>query len=237
MTTVGTINITDHLGRTAKVRLRSMSRAMRRTSVDAFGRPIMSKMILAATAASIPSSISSDPQVVAESLIASDAEIDISRIMMPVKNTCRVFVTDSGEIARGVRAFDVKRSPEGEEKDRRQRVLPMPNINVDDQPVRLIDKQSFELNDLIRRFVVRRKVQLAHSDDLTYGFLFDLAKHLESSGRAVMVGAGPRGKAPLILRRGGLPHFAFLTGHTEGNSYSVVLHLSNQELKSPEVDG
>lgn len=236
MSTVGTINIKDHKGRVAKVRLRSITSQQGKTAIGPSGDPVKSRMVLCATAASHPSAIGEDPAEIAHELINGDPELDLRRVGMPVKKTSRVFVTEDGTIARGISAFEVKRDPSGEEKDRRERTPSMPNINVDGAPIQLIDKQALELNDLLRKFVIRRKVQLAHTDDLSYGFLFDLARYLEVMGKAVMVGGGKRGKAPLVLRRGGLPHFAFLTGHTDGDSYCITLHLSNQELKAPEED-
>ena len=52
-----------------------------------------------------------------------------------------------------------------------------------------------------------------------------------------LVGAGPKGVGPLVLRDGGTPFRAFLYGEVEGNGaqarYRLLLLLSDQELKRP----
>ena len=52
----------------------------------------------------------------------------------------------------------------------------------------------------------------------------------------MLLGAGPKGNQPLILRRGSVPYRGFLEGRIEGDKYCLLLHLSNLELKQPEGD-
>jgi hypothetical protein len=49
----------------------------------------------------------------------------------------------------------------------------------------------------------------------------------------VRLAAGLKGNEPLVLRREGLPCFAFLRGRIEGKTYCATLHLTNMELKAP----
>jgi hypothetical protein len=51
----------------------------------------------------------------------------------------------------------------------------------------------------------------------------------------LLLGAGSKSNQPLILRRNGTPYRGFLEGRTRGETYRLVLHLSNLELKAPEV--
>ena len=51
----------------------------------------------------------------------------------------------------------------------------------------------------------------------------------------MLLGAGPKGNQPLILRRGSVPYRGFLEGRTQGDKYCLLLHLSNLELKPPET--
>jgi hypothetical protein len=51
------------------------------------------------------------------------------------------------------------------------------------------------------------------------------------------VGAGPRGREPLILERNGLPYVGFLQGRTRGDTYRLMLLLSCQELRVPGEPG
>ena len=48
------------------------------------------------------------------------------------------------------------------------------------------------------------------------------------------VGGGPAGKHPLILK--GTKFRGFLEGRVKEKSYSLVLHLSNLELKKNEYE-
>jgi hypothetical protein len=54
-----------------------------------------------------------------------------------------------------------------------------------------------------------------------------------------LLGAGPKGAGPLVLRDGGMPFRAFLYGEAEGEGdkarYRLLLLLSDQELKKPGV--
>jgi hypothetical protein len=49
----------------------------------------------------------------------------------------------------------------------------------------------------------------------------------------VRVNGGIKGTEPLILRREGLPAFAYLRGRVEGDKYCCTLHLTHTELKAP----
>jgi hypothetical protein len=79
--------------------------------------------------------------------------------------------------------------------------------------------------------------QLVHTDGLTFDFLHGLAKSLQDSQSMALLGSGPKGAGPLVLRDGGSPFRAFLHGEVEGAGdaarYRLLLLLSDQELKRP----
>jgi hypothetical protein len=93
--------------------------------------------------------------------------------------------------------------------------------------------------DCLTRFVFRAMQQLVHTDGLTFDFLHGLAKSLHDSQTMALLGAGPRGAGPLVLRDGGSPFRAFLYGEAEGSGesarYRLLLLLSDQELKTPSL--
>lgn len=68
---------------------------------------------------------------------------------------------------------------------------------------------------------------------LTFDFLFEMAKTLHEQDKLLIVGAGPKGSLPLILSTNGAPYRGFLEGRVAGQSYWLVLHLTNLELKMP----
>ena len=49
----------------------------------------------------------------------------------------------------------------------------------------------------------------------------------------MLLGGGKKGNEPLMFRRGGLSYRGFLEGRVDGESYALILHLSNMELKRP----
>lgn len=229
--TIGSINIQNNKDRAAVVRLLSITESVQRKAVDGDLKPVLSSLHIVSTANNSPETIAATPAGIVNAMIDGDPEIDLRFLGAPANGLSRVLVDAKGVPARDVRAFTVKRDPEGIEKDRRERVSVEANINVQNEPVRLINTQAISVNDLLRKYVIRMKLQLAHVDDLTYDFLHALASYLQHTEKAVMVGGGPRGRAPLTIKRNGLPHFGFLTGEVDGDSYTLLLHLSNQELR------
>lgn len=88
--------------------------------------------------------------------------------------------------------------------------------------------------EAVRKFVLVQKMQLAHINGLTYDFLYGMAKELEEKDSFLLLGAGPKSNQPLVLRRGASSFRGFLEGRTKGDTYRLILHLSNLELKVPE---
>ena len=90
--------------------------------------------------------------------------------------------------------------------------------------------------EAVKKFVFANKLQLTHINGLTYDFLFSIAKDLEQRDSLMLMGGGPKCNEPLVLRRGSLPYRGFLEGRTRGESYLLLLHLSNLEMKFPESE-
>ena len=80
-------------------------------------------------------------------------------------------------------------------------------------------------------FAFKRTIQLKHVDGLTFDYLFDMAKELHDEDVMVLIGAGSKGKDPLIFQANGMPYRGFLEGRVNGKKYQLLLHLSNMELK------
>ncbi len=170
---------------------------------------------------------------VAQALIADDPEIDFERVGSFLRETARVYIDKEKKIVHRVQAFEIVRNPDGTERLRRPRMLQMPNITADN-PLRWTGK-LLPKKDVFNKFVIVAKLQLVHVNGLTYDFLYDMAAELEKKHSLMLVGAGPKANQPLILRRGGSPYRGFLEGRTRGDKYCLLLHLSNLELKAPEV--
>jgi len=78
---------------------------------------------------------------------------------------------------------------------------------------------------------LQKKYQLHHINGLTYDFLFEIAKDLHETNSLVMLGGGAKGNEPLVFQDGGKSYRAFLEGRVKDNSYCLIVHLSNLELK------
>ena len=87
---------------------------------------------------------------------------------------------------------------------------------------------------VLTKFVLLKKIQIRHSSSKAFDFLYDTAKLLQDKKSMVYVGGGPAGKHPLIFK--GTKFRGFLEGRVKEKSYSLVLHLSNLELKKNEYE-
>ena len=171
----------------------------------------------------------------ASELIESDPEIDIESIGKFILGSDIVYLSNKGELLYAPpKTVEVIIAPDGTEKERRD----PENIpgNVDDElPVRWTGKKMPKSKVAVQ-FAFKRTIQLKHVDGLTYDYLFDMAEELEDEDVMVLVGAGPKGKEPLIFQANGMPYRGFLEGRIDGKKYKLLLHLSNMELKRPDLE-
>jgi hypothetical protein len=173
------------------------------------------------------------PDKVADALIAGDPEIDIESVGSLMRDTARVYVNSDRQIVYGITQIEIVRNPDGTEKARRPKKVQTPNVTRD-HPL-LWSGKLLPKREVFNKFVMVAKLQVVHVNGLTYDFLYEIARELEQRDSLLLVGAGPKANQPLILRRGSVPYRGFLEGRTRGNEYCLLLHLSNIELKAPEV--
>jgi hypothetical protein len=172
------------------------------------------------------------PEGVSEALLAGDPEIDIEREGMFLWDMQRVFINPNEELVFHIRQEEVVRTPEGEIRERRpKREL---EANVDSEIPLTWTGKTIPKADAIRKYVFRAKLQIVHINGLTYDFLFEMAKELHEQKAMMIIGAGPKGKQPLIFRRRSVPYRAFLEGRIDGEKYILLLHLSNMEMIKPK---
>lgn len=167
----------------------------------------------------------------ADVLVKDDPEIDIEHFGRYLTETSRVY-TNKNKIVFHVKEIEVVIDPEGEEKEKRDREVKFQNVNTD-APIpwtgRLIKK-----DEAVRKFVFTDTKQIMHTNGLTWDFLFEIAKELHDKDSLMLVGGGPKGNQPLVFQRGGRAFRGFLEGRIKDESYCLLLHLSNLELKIPE---
>ena len=122
----------------------------------------------------------------------------------------------------------------GKEKERRPHLVRSPNLD-ELHPVKIA--RRLPLADALHGFVFRACGQLVHQDSLTFDFLHALATDLHQKQEMALLGTGPKGNLPLVIREGGTPYRAFLYGEAtdgaDGPQYRLLVLLSDQELKRP----
>ena len=167
----------------------------------------------------------------ADILISADPEVDMEQFGKKVEGIKRVYLTPQGKVAYGVNLNEHVYLPDGTEKEVRPEQSTEANIALNDVPLRWTGK-LIPRSKAIRMFVFKKSYQVQHINSLTYDFLYDMAKKLAEADSMMLVGAGPKGVAPLVLQNGGTPYRAFLEGRVDGDKYALILRLTNLELKS-----
>jgi len=177
------------------------------------------------------------PAVDAPRLMEGNPELDLQVAGRLMRDATAVYLDPAAAqptIATDFKEIEVVYAPDGQEKERRPRVFRAANVDTT-APLKIV--RRLPTSDCLTKFVFRGMQQLVHTDGLTFDFLHDLAKSLQENRSMALVGAGPKGAGPLVLRDGGTPFRAFLYGETEGSGeqarYRLLLLLSDQELKLP----
>ncbi len=175
--------------------------------------------------------------VTASQLMEGNPELDLQTAGRMMRDATAVYLDPTAStptIATDFKDVEIVYSTDGQEKERRSRVFRTANVDTT-APLKIVRRMPTK--ECLSRFVFRGMQQLVHTDGLTFDFLFGLAKSLQESQSMALVGAGPKGAGPLVLRDGGTPFRAFLYGEVEGSGedakYRLLLLLSDQELKRP----
>ena len=170
----------------------------------------------------------------AQELIDGDPEVDMESVGQFIKDTQRIFLSGDGEIMHyPPEVLEVLLNPKGEVEEERAPVDVPANVN-DVDPITWTKKRMKKLQ-VVTMFSFRRSLQIHHIDGLSYEFLYKIAKDLHDNDEMVLIGAGPRGRDPLIFQTNGTPYRGFLEGRVRGKEYQLLLHLSNLQLKLPEA--
>lgn len=228
------INITNPKGRDAVVAFEAVMPKRDVHFVDAKGKPVMTQKLLKADIDHDLDALLKKRKTLnalGKALVKEDPEIDIEEFGMYLTDTSKVYVSKKG-IIHLVDEFEVVTNPDGSLRDRRPRQKEPQNINSD-IPLRWSGK-FIKKEEAAHRFVFTHKRQLIHVNGLTFDFLYDMAKELHERDSLLLIRGGEKGDKPIVMQRGGRPYNAFLEGRVKGDSYLLVLQLSNMELKRPK---
>jgi hypothetical protein len=162
-------------------------------------------------------------------LIKEDPEIDIETTGRFVGKASKILLDHAGKLVYKVRVEEEVYGPEGDLKETREPKTLASNIMKDEEPLK--SSKLFPKSEIFNRFIFARKYQIRHTNGLSFDFLYDIAKELHDKDSLALLGSGAKGVGPLVFQEGGKPYRAFLEGRIQEESYCLILHISNLELK------
>jgi hypothetical protein len=172
---------------------------------------------------------SGNDEALVELLINGDPEIDIEITGAFIKGGQQMLVDENLNPVFEAFAKEIIYNPDGSLKEEKSLSVRESNI-LSEFPVRWTGKY-LPLDQAYNKFIFTRKYQLTHTNGLTFDFLFSMAKDLSEKNSLMMLGAGAKGNEPLVFQDNGKPYRAFLEGRIKGESYLLLMHLTNLELK------
>ncbi|MDR2736613.1 MAG: hypothetical protein LBB49_03505 [Gracilibacteraceae bacterium] len=227
-----TVNITNEKKRDAQVCMEAVKKPSDIRRVLADGGEYMNIKVLKQNLALAFETLSQsydDLRQMGEALMAGDPEIDMEIIGKKIGETQKLYLDRHNKIAYRVNMTQIIRDAQGNERERRDLAKAMSNVTG--ESIIQWTGKKFPKRDIIRKFVFQRKLQLKHISGLTYDFLYDMAKSLHESEAMMFIGGGKKGNEPLILTQGGEPYRGFLEGRIKEETYCLILHLTNMEMK------
>ncbi len=166
----------------------------------------------------------------AQELVRTDPEIDLAKTGMIVTKSQKILVTPAFKPIYKVTTNEVVYNPDGTVKEEKAFSPKVQNI-MGDFPISWTGKQM-PISEVYNKFIFAKKYQLTHTNGLTFDFLYAMAKELYDKQVFMLMAAGAKGNEPLIFQENGKPYRAFLEGRIKDDSYLLIMHTSNLELKS-----
>jgi len=166
----------------------------------------------------------------ADNILSDNVDIDIETAGKYIGDIDRILFNSKNEILYSPpKIKEILYNQKGEEVKKQDPKEIIPNVRDDTPPLKWTGK-FFKREEILKKFVITKSIQLRHVDGLTYEFLFDMAKTLEDKKSLMLLGGGS-GKDPLIFQTNGTPYRGFLDGRIKNKQYQLILRLSNMELK------
>ena len=167
----------------------------------------------------------------AQKILEEDVDLDIDYAGKFVGDIDRILFNSKNEILyTPPKIKEVVFNKEGKEIKKQNPKEIVPNVRDDTPPLKWTGK-FFKREDILKKFVITKSIQLRHVDGLTFQFLYDMAKTLDNKKSLMFIGGGKSGKDPLIFQTNGSPYRGFIDGRINKNQYQLILRLSNMELK------
>ena len=233
-----TINIANSKGRDAVVGAQSVVKPLKVRWLDEQGRQIQSSRLMKSDLSHDLAALESKAggrDKVAQALIAGDPEIDVEYVRANCsKKPAACLSILRAKSSTKSSSLKSSKTPTAANANAARGKSPIPMPTIPETPLKWSGK-LMKKKDVYNKFVFAGKRQVVHVNGLTYDFLYGMARELEASDSLMLLGAGPKGNMPLVLTRGGQQYRGFMEGRTQGDKYCLILHLSNMELKVPDV--
>jgi hypothetical protein len=227
------INISDSKGRNAQLIFGGQVVKSKIKMVTKKGEAVKNIKVLKSTLENSYESLLKkyqDPEGVADALIKDDPEINLMLTGRIVNTSGRLFLDSNFKPVFRITKKEKIFTPDGNLKEERIPKETVGNVLDENLPVKPSGK-LFPKKDIYNKFVFTKKYQIRHINGLTYDFLYEIAKDLHDKDSLMLMGGGAKGTEPLVFQDGGKPYRAFLEGRIKEDSYLLILHLSNLELK------
>ena len=167
----------------------------------------------------------------AQKILEEDVDLDIDYAGKFIGDIDRILFNSKNEILyTPPKIKEVVFNKEGKEIKKQNPREIVPNVRDDTPPLKWTGK-FFKREEILKKFVITKSIQLRHVDGLTFQFLYDMAKTLDNKKSLMFIGGGKSGKDPLIFQTNGSPYRGFIDGRINKNQYQLILRLSNMELK------
>ncbi len=226
------INLADNKGRNAEVIFKSFTKKPLVKTVTPKGEATQTVRVLKSVAENsyeyLLKSKGGD-EAVAQSLITSDPEFDVSMTGLFVDETSKVYIDSDLKPVFRIKKIEAVYLPDGTLKEERTPKETIANI-LAENPIKPAGK-LLPIKEVYNKFVFSKKYQLTHINGLTFDFLYEMAADLQEKESMMMLAGGVKGNEPLVFQDGGKTYRAFLEGRVKDKSYILLIHLSNLELK------
>lgn len=229
------INISDDRQRDAVVKAESVRTRAEVRYIGPRGKAVYPRRLLKSTVDNDYESLiekHKDDASLARGMIDGDPETDIETVGQYLWGMTRVYVNPKDELVYRITQTEIVKNRDGSERERRPRRALEANVDTD-IPLTWTGK-TIPKAEAIRKYIFSTKLQIVHVNGLTFDFLYNIAKQLHDNKEMMILGAGAKGNSPLVFRRGSTPYRAFLEGRIKNDSYVLLLHLSNLEMKTLE---
>lgn len=226
------IRLADNKNRDAEIIFTNKSKKSAVKQVTADKKEVKTLRVLKGTAQNSFEGLQKkfiNPEAIANAMLSGDPEIDLRMTGRFIGSTTQVYINKAFKPATRITKKEIVHAPDGSIKEERVPKELISNI-VGEFPLK--PGKLFPKQEVYNKLVFAKKYQLHHINGLTFDFLFEIAKDLQDKNSLMMIGGGPKGNEPLVFQDGGRSYRAFLEGRVKGNSYVLLLHLSNLELKA-----